>query len=173
MSNATAARLPEPLLSDAPLGEVTKSGDSWQVVFHRRLRAPIEKVWAALTVPERLADWFTSATIDLRVGGVIHLSWTDVTIAVCEPPRSLAWTWELDGRETLVRFDLVPTASGCELTLTHSGLKLGGSNGPGVRSGWHAHLEGLPDAIEGRKTPSAVRDARDEALKASYPKLTA
>ena len=173
MSNANAIRLPEPLLSDAPLGEVTKSGDTWQVVFHRRLKAPIEKAWAALTVPERLADWFTDATIDLRVGGVIHLSWTDVVITVCEPPHSLAWTWELDGRETLVRFELVPTATGCELTLTHSGLKLSGSNGPGVRSGWHAHLEALPDAIEGRRTPTEVRAARDDAAKPFYPKLIA
>lgn len=173
MSNASAARLPEPLLSDAPLGEVTKSGDTWQVVFHRQLKSPIEKVWAALTVQERLADWFASGGIDLRVGGILNLGWTDVTITVCEPPRSIAWIWELDGRATLVRFDLVPQASGTQLTLTHSGLKLGGTNGPGVRSGWHAHLEGLPDAIEGRKTPSEVRDARDDAVKPFYPKLTA
>lgn len=171
MSNAATAT--KPLLSDAPLGEVTRSGDTWQVVFHRQLRAPIEKVWAALTVKERLADWFSSGGIDLRVGGVLNLGWTDVTITICEPPRSIAWTWELDGRETLVRFDLMPTATGCELTLTHSGLKFGGLNGPGVRSGWHAHLEGLPDAIEGRKTPSEVKEARDAALKSFYPKLTA
>lgn len=167
---ATAAK---PLLSDAPLGEVTVNGDTWQVVFRRRLRAPIEKVWAALTVPERLADWFTSAEIDLRVGGIIHLSWTDVRITVCEPPHSLAWVWELDGRETVVRFDLAQDAGGCKLTLTHSGLKLGGSSGPGVRAGWHAHLEGLPDAIEGRATPWSVKEAREEALAGSYPKLPA
>ena len=173
MSNTSAARLPEPLLSDAPLGEVTKSGDSWQVEFHRQLKAPIEKVWAALTIPERLGDWFVDSTIDLRVGGVIHFSWTDVTITVCEPPRSLAWTWELDGRETLVRFDLVPDAGGTQLTLTHSGLKLGGTNGPSVRPGWHAHLEALPAALEGHKTPWEVNEAREDAIKASYPRLTA
>ena len=173
MSNASAARLPDPLLSNAPLGEVSKSGDNWQVVFHRQLKAPIEKVWAALTVQERLADWFASDGVDLRVGGIIKLGWTDVTITICEPPHSLAWTWELDGRETLVRFDLVPEAGGTQLTLTHSGLKLGGTNSPGVRSGWHAHLEGLPAAIEGHKTPWEVKQAREDAIKASYPKLTA
>lgn len=173
MNTAKAAFPSTPLLSDAPLGEVTVTGDSWQVVFHRRLRAPVEKVWAALTVPERLADWFTSAEIDLRVGGIIHLSWTDVTITVCDPPRSLAWTWELDGRDTLVRFDLVAAGNGCELTLTHSGLKLGGSNGPGVRAGWHAHLEALPDALDGHKTPREVKQAREAALDGAYPRLSA
>eukprot|EP01036_Dinobryon_divergens_P057970 gene57970-77359_t len=86
------------LLSDAPLGVVTTHGDTQQVVFERQLRAPVEKVWAALTTPERLADWFGDAVVDLRVGGSIRL-WkeVDVEITVCDPPNSLAWTWELDG----------------------------------------------------------------------------
>jgi hypothetical protein len=77
------------LLSDAPLGEVTVADDNLQVVFHRHLRAPVAKVWAALTTPERLADWFTKAVVDLRVGGTIHLDWADFRITVSDPPRSL------------------------------------------------------------------------------------
>ena len=49
------------LLGNAPMGEVTVAGDALQIVFRRHLRAPIEKVWAALTTPERLADWFANA----------------------------------------------------------------------------------------------------------------
>ena len=59
------------LLSDAPLGEVTTTGDSRQIVFHRRYRQSVEKVWAALTVPERLADWFATAEVDLREWGCV------------------------------------------------------------------------------------------------------
>ncbi|MDB5560674.1 MAG: hypothetical protein JWN11_92, partial [Hyphomicrobiales bacterium] len=78
------------LLSDAALGEVTIAGDALQVVFHRHLRASIEKVWAALTTPERLADWFAQAEVDLRAGGVIRLDWNgtnqaDMRITVCDP----------------------------------------------------------------------------------------
>jgi hypothetical protein len=91
-------------------------------------------------------------------------------ITVCEPPRHLAWIWQLGGRDTLVRFDLVPEGNGCALTLTHSGVPLVGD---GVRAGWHAHLEALPDAIEGRATPWVVRNAREEAVSAAYPKLRA
>ena len=173
MSTTSAAT--KPLLSDAPLGDVTLTGDTLQVVFHRHLKAPIEKVWAALTVPERLADWFAGAVVDLRVGGSLRLSWdgtshTDMRITLCEPPRSLAWVWVLGGRDTLVRFDLVPVPGGCELTLTHSGVPRSGS---GVRAGWHAHLEALPDAVEGRATSWELKTAREKAIDPSYPSLRA
>jgi len=174
MSTATASA-PKALLSNAPAGEVTVSGDTIVVVFHRHLRAPVERVWAALTVPERLADWFAEAVVDLRVGGTLSLDWgsdnqADMRITVCEPPRRLAWVWQLGGRDTLVEFDLVPEAGGCALTLRHSGVPL---SGEGVRAGWHAHLEGLPAAIEGRATPWSVKVAREAALGDTYPSLPA
>jgi uncharacterized protein YndB with AHSA1/START domain len=144
-----------------------------QVVFHRHYRASPDRVWAALTTPEWLADWFAEARVDLRVGGTLSLDWggdnqADMKITVCDPPRSLAWVWQLGGSDTLVRFDLMAEASGCALTLTHTGLTKASG---GVRAGWHAHLEALPDALEGRATPWAVKEARQDALKAAYPKL--
>jgi len=161
------------LLSDAPMGEVSEAADGLLVVFRRHIRHPVEKVWAALTVPERLADWFVKAEVDLRVGGALRfegrgLRGTEVRITVCEPPRTLAWVWTIAGHDTLVRFDLAPEAGGCRLTLTHSGVPRAGA---GVRAGWHAHLEALPDAIEGRATPWEVKTARESALGAAYPKL--
>jgi len=161
------------LLSNAPKGEVSLDGDALQVVFVRHLRHPIEKVWAALTTPERLADWFVGADVDLRIGGRITfdgrgLSNTQMRITVCDPPRALAWAWTIAGKDTLVRFDLTPEPGGSRLTLTHSGVPRAGE---GVRRGWHAHLEALPDAIEGRATSWEVKVAREEALKASYPAL--
>jgi uncharacterized protein YndB with AHSA1/START domain len=168
--------MPKPLLSEAPLGEVSRQGDTLQLVFRRRYNKPVEKVWAALTTPERLADWFATAQVDLRIGGTIRLDWNgvhkaDVTITICEPPQALAWRWTIGERDTLVRFDLAPEVSGCLLTLTHSGLSLDGARDGGVRAGWHAHLEALPDAIEGCATSWETKVAREQALAASYPKL--
>jgi len=163
---------------DAP-GEVTRVSDALQVVFHRHYARPIEKVWAAITTPERLADWLADAEIEMRTGGKIRLSWNDGAhtmegrVLVCEPPKSFAWTWTLDGRETVVRFDLRSDGDGCWLTLTHSGLSTTAGQGAGVRTGWHAHLEGLPDAIEGRKTPWATKTERQEAVRSLYPPLPA
>ncbi|HEY3950251.1 SRPBCC family protein [Phenylobacterium sp.] len=169
----------EPLLSDAPDGVVTEAADALQLVFRRRYRQSIEKVWAALTVPERLADWFADAQVDLRVGGAIRLNWNkgmhqaEMQITVCDPPRALAWVWTIGERDTLVRFDLAVDGGGCTLTLTHSGLSRDGARDGGVRAGWHAHLEALPAAIEGRATPWETKVAREQALAQRYPEMPA
>jgi len=173
----STAATPE-LLSDAPLGEVTRQGETLQLVFQRHYRQPVEKVWAALTTPERLADWFATAQVDLRVGGVIRLNWNgqheaEMVVTEFEPPRTLAWRWRIGEHNTLVRFDLTPEAGGCALTLTHSGLSLDGARDGGVRAGWHAHLEALPDALEGRATPWETKVAREEALASRYPRSPA
>lgn len=145
---------------DRDLGEVTRTGDTVSIVFHRRYAKPIEKVWAALTVPERLTDWFAEATVDrLAVGGVFQLYFTGADyrsiakITVYQPPRTIAWTWsEVDGsKASNVRFDLEPDGDGCRMTLTHSDLPA--SEARGVAPGWHAHLEAIPDAIDGVFTP--------------------
>jgi uncharacterized protein YndB with AHSA1/START domain len=173
MSKTNADTSAKPPLSDAPMGEVTVADDTLKIVFHRHYRAPIEKVWAALTTPERLADWFANAEVDLRVGGILRLDGNgmrqaEMRITVCDPPRSFAWAWKIGTRESLVRFDLTPEADGCALTLTHSGVP---RIGAGARAGWHALLEALPDAIEGRATPWEVKTARETALRAAYPIL--
>ncbi len=170
-ANATDAK--------ADLGEVTVAGDAMSVVFHRRYPKPIEKVWAAVTTPERLADWLAVAEIAFEPGGAIRLTWNNQhtmegRVVACEPPRLFAWSWPLDGRETEVRFELeADDDGGCLLTLTHSGLSPRAGPGAGVRAGWHAHLAGLPEAIEGRATPWATKTAREAALAPLYPALPA
>ena len=163
---------------DAP-GQVTATDDALQVVFHRHYSRPIEKVWAAITTPERLADWLAEAEVELKPGGRIHFNWNNGAhtmegrVLVCDAPTAFSYTWTMDGRETVVRFDLKSDGDGCWLTLTHSGLSPRAGQGAGVRSGWHAHLEGLGDAIDAKRTPWATKTARQEAVKSLYPALPA
>ena len=42
-----------------------------------------------------------------------------------------------------------------------------------MRAGWHAHLEALPDALEGRATAWEIKIAREKALSSAYPNLPA
>ena len=166
------------MLSPAPLGVVTVANDALQVVFHRRYNKPIEKVWAALTTPERLADWLANAEIEMKVGGAIRLDWFGHNamvgrVVALDPPNTFAWTWTLGERETVVRFDLTADGDGCLLILTHSGLSPKAGPGGGVRAGWHAHLEGIPDALESRSTPWETMMARNGVLGPRYPALPA
>jgi uncharacterized protein YndB with AHSA1/START domain len=162
-------------LSDAPLGEVAVAGDEVTLTYRRRYARPIEKVWAAITTPERLADWLAASEVELKAGGVIRLNWNqgmhamEGRVIAYDPPRIVAWTWLIDGRETVVRFELEADGDGCKLTLTHAKLALNGSQASGVRAGWHAHLEGVPDAIDGKATPWTVKQAREAALASAYP----
>ncbi len=164
------------LLRDAPKGEVTVKDDRMQVVFRRRYAKPVAKVWAALTTPERLADWFGAASVDLRVGGKLRLTFEndhaiEFGITRVDPPSVLAWSWTIGGRDTSVLFELAPDGDGCELTLTHSGLGARNGQGGGVGAGWHAHLEGLADSLDGRTTPWAVKEQRETAVAHLYPPL--
>lgn len=139
-------------------GVVTKVGEGvYDLRFERRLAVPIAKVWAALTEPERLSDWLALAKVDLRVGGVIELTWPEMgdrnlgTIIELDPPRRFAFTWsEPDGAPgSMVRWELSEDAGGCRLVMTNTLLR------PGhlldVATGWHRILDELPGA--------AVRDA--------------
>jgi uncharacterized protein YndB with AHSA1/START domain len=163
-------------LRGAPKGEVTVKEDRLQVVFRRRYRKPIAKVWAALTTPERLEDWLGAANIELRVGGTLNLTFAngksaEFSITRVEAPHVLGWSWIIDGLNTSVLFELAPDGDGCELTLTHSGLSARDGRGAGVRAGWHAVLEGLADSLDGRATPWALKEQREAAVAPLYPPL--
>lgn len=157
------------------LGTVRREGDTVEMVFTRRYRKPIDKVWAALTVPERLADWFAEAKIDrLEVGGTMELYFTGADyrslakITAYDPPRVFAWTWtDMDGgKASHVHFELTPDGAGCVLTLTHTELAIDESKG--VAAGWHAHLEALPDAVEGIFTPWDTLLEREKRVNGLY-----
>lgn len=157
------------------LGTARRTGDTVEVVFHRRYARPIEKVWAALTVPERISDWFATTKIDrVGVGAVMDLDFKDENyrstgrIVTYEPMRTFAWEWtELDGsRASLVRWDLEPDGDGCRVTLIHSNLQP--FEAKSVGPGWHAHLQAIEDAADGIETPwSKVRE-REQAVRDRY-----
>jgi uncharacterized protein YndB with AHSA1/START domain len=157
------------------LGEIRRTGETVEIVFRRSIGRPVEKVWSAVTVPERIADWFADAKLDrLEVGGTFELYFTGADyrslarIVELKPMRTIAWTWsEIDGsKPSLVRFDLEPDGDDCRLTLTHSGLSP--DETAGVGAGWHAHLEAVEDAADGVFTPWDRLIEREQRVNAAY-----
>jgi len=101
------------------------------------LRAPVERVWAALTDPGEIAKWFgDGADIDLRPGGPARFAFGDEEVAAIvhavEPNRRFAFYWVPGAQEhpveitevtrTLVDFTLEPVAGGTRLRLVESGF---------------------------------------------------
>jgi uncharacterized protein YndB with AHSA1/START domain len=87
------------------------------------LPAPREEVWAALTDPERLADWFANEVeVDLRPGGGAHFRWGNgeersATFTEVEPEERLSFEWADEGE---VEFTLEDDADGTLLTVVET-----------------------------------------------------
>jgi uncharacterized protein YndB with AHSA1/START domain len=157
-------------------GVIRKLDAGYEIVFVRRLKKPIDKVWAALTVPERIADWFTDMRFipELRLGARVELRFpdddppyemTNGEVVAFEPPRLFAWTWGDEGHpNSVVRCQLEPEGDGCILTFSQSGM--GTRYLTGSAAGWHVFLDGLEGATEGVRTPGSIE--REKALRPSY-----
>jgi uncharacterized protein YndB with AHSA1/START domain len=135
------------------LGTVTARGDVYDLVFERRIAKPIDKVWAALITPERIADWFAIVDLDPRLGGHYRLKFspdetpTEGVIVEFDPPRLLAHTWPDPGHDdAIVRYELTPDGDGCRLRFSNIGVP---KPWVGSVAGWHLFLDALPGAIDG------------------------
>jgi uncharacterized protein YndB with AHSA1/START domain len=122
------------------------------------IAVPRERVWAALTEPERLSAWFgTSAEVDLRPGGAMIFVWdaaatTDgaqhanpAMVEVVDRPNRLVFRWRpfagyeglplTVGPFTRVEFILEEHPRGTRLRLIESGFA---NLPPDVRRRQHA-----------------------------------
>ena len=104
------------------------------------LPVPRERVWDAVTKPERLAHWFgVVSAMDFRVGGAIQITWENErcpypgVIEVIEEPQRFAFRWPsyavshprltfATAPSTLVEITLEERAEGTLLTLVESGF---------------------------------------------------
>ena len=145
--------------------DLVSSDDQWTLVFVRDLRHPPDKVWAALTEPDKLREWAPFIT-DRDLGGIGEATLTmidgdtaeDMTAVVrhAERPTLLEYTWGTD----LLRWELAPTATGTRLTLRHTLADR--SWGPKVAAGWHLCLVVAEHLLDGRPIGAIRgRDALD------------
>ena len=108
-----------------------------------------EDVWDALTNPERIPRWFLPVEGDLRLGGRYQLVGNaGGVIERCDPPESLAVTWEYGGEVTWLEVTLTEREDGeTALVLEHIAHvdeTRWAEYGPGaVGVGWDLSLLGL------------------------------
>lgn len=131
------------------------------VTIVRELKVPPAKVYAALTKPDLMIQWWSpdagltlGAEADVRVGGRFRVTFRLMNgdehspIGIYRevvPDRKLVFTWEWPGipeRESVVTFLLEPIEGGTRLTLMHERLP----DEPARESheaGWMGFLENL------------------------------
>lgn len=145
-------------MSTSPTGIVERTPDGGRVRFERSLSFPIEDVWAAITEPERLGDWWppmaAKITVDLREGGKIVFDWPDTdfptmefTITRLQPPTLLEHTHTSPG--SWMRWELEATDDGTQLRATYSVPDIDMAIERGDLVGLHYSLDRLVPALAG------------------------
>ncbi|HEX3814776.1 MAG TPA: SRPBCC family protein [Mycobacteriales bacterium] len=128
------------------------------------IAAPVERVWAVLTEPEHIGQWFGQGKpteIDLRPGGIMRLDHGEygdflTRIEKVEPPSYFSYRWAsaypnvvaTDDNSTLVEFSLSAEGTGTRLRLVESGFATLTIPPEREQHASHAsHSGGWPDAL--------------------------
>ena len=124
------------------------------VLFKRRLPHSIETVWAAITDPEQLANWFPGIHLECLEGGEFEIWFSEEcegpahvsgVVGTYDPPNVLAMG--------TMRWELAAEGEGCVVTFTDI-LAFGDSRSKteftnSVLGGWHKYLDTLEYALVG------------------------
>lgn len=145
-------------MSPSPTGTIERIHDGGRVRFERHLAFTIEEVWAAITEPERLGDWWppmvAEITVDLREGGSIVFDWPDLDfptmkfeITRLDPPNLLEYKHTSPG--SWMRWELKATDHGTRLLATYSVPEIDMAIERGDLVGLHYSLDRLVSALSG------------------------
>jgi uncharacterized protein YndB with AHSA1/START domain len=121
----------------------------------------IEDLWDACTQPERLARWIAEVSGDLRVGSLIHATFTSTwtgpgRIDACERPHHLLLTMEPEtDDEAQIEAWLETKGNKTRLVIEERGLPLAQLHFHGA--GWQAHLEDLARTLAGKQSAWKAR----------------
>ena len=140
------------------------------VRLERLLPGPLERVWAYVTEPQKRAMWICGGTIDLRVGGKMHMEFDNNSLTSdkspppkyqgrgkhtspgvvtrLEPMRVFAHTWTWESGDTEVTYELAPRGKDVLLTIVHKQVK-GRDATASVMGGWDVHTGVLEDVLKG------------------------
>jgi uncharacterized protein YndB with AHSA1/START domain len=115
----------------------------------------IDDLWAAVTLPARLARWIAAVSGQLEVGGRFTASFTSGwdgpgTVRECDAPRRLVVTLDADGEgepETTIEARLSTEGDATRLIIEESGFSQEDLAAHGA--GWQAHVEDLVTHLVG------------------------
>lgn len=140
------------------------------IVSELEIEAPPAIVFAALTDPKQLQQWWGDEktyradhwTVDARKGGKWRSEGKSVTgqpffvegeYLEIDPPKVLAYTWKpswIEVSPTVVRFVLTARGNGTHLVVTHSGFSGNNTARDNHAQGWPGVLNWLRVYVERR-----------------------
>jgi uncharacterized protein YndB with AHSA1/START domain len=162
-------------MSDVESGVIEVQNDRYTLTLVRHLSAKIQEVWAALTEPVDLEEWFAPTRLEPVEGGAIEIDFgggdfVRGKVLCFEPPAVFEFTWSESAEQepSIVRFELTEVDGGTVLHLTHH--KQGAELARRTAAGWHAHMDLLDGALRG--TPASWDECYPSA-RARYAPIVA
>lgn len=152
------------------LGTYERHGDHIDVRFERHYPRPPDRVWRALTEPERLADWMGVSYVEPHVGGRFETMLDGIKpmrgrVLVWDPPTVLELHWSNDhSPDATVRYELKPDAGGTKVIFTHRHMPHATS--ALMLPGWHTFFARLARVLEGEPPPDF--ESRWRQLQTTY-----
>ncbi|GEL98237.1 SRPBCC family protein [Cellulomonas terrae] len=111
-----------------------------------------ETVFAVVTSPEHIREWWGGAETDLTPtpGTVSSVGWGDhvepLTVVDVDAPRLFSFRWVFDGAgdgpSLLVTFELAPSGAGTLLRMTETGFREKGWEIATLEAAYADHVEG-------------------------------
>ena len=127
------------------------------VVVERELPHPPGKIWRALTQPHLIEEWLMKNDFTAAVGHRFNFRReprpdvkivVDCRVLAVEPYRSLAYTWNAMGLESVVTWTLTPTSTGTRLRMEQSGYRTDQREAYGGASvGWRQFFSNLEQVL--------------------------
>jgi uncharacterized protein YndB with AHSA1/START domain len=128
------------------------AAETRSVIIEREVAFPPEKIWRALTQPHLIAEWLMTndfqPTVDHRF--VLRGDWgsVDCKVLTLEPNKTLSYTWDAMGLESVVTWTLTPTSTGTHLHLEQAGFRLDQEQAfQGAQWGWNKFLGNLEQVV--------------------------
>jgi uncharacterized protein YndB with AHSA1/START domain len=126
--------------------------ETLSVIVEREIAFPPEKIWRALTQPQLIAEWLMQNDFKPVVDHRFRLSadWgaVDCQVVAIEPNKTLSYSWEGMGLESVVTWTLTPTSAGTHLRMEQSGFRSDQQQAyQGAKFGWPRFLANLEQVL--------------------------
>jgi uncharacterized protein YndB with AHSA1/START domain len=124
------------------------------VTVEREMPYPPEKVWRALTESGLIDQWLMKndfqPVVDHRFKFTADWGSVDGRVLKIEPNKSLAYTWEAYGLESVITWTLTPTGTGTHIRMDQSGFRQDQQQAyNGARHGWQKFFDNLDQVVKG------------------------
>jgi len=122
------------------------------VIVERELPFAPERIWRALTEPHLIEAWLMKNDFEPVVGHAFSLraDWgaVDCQVMTVEPNKTLSYTWDAMGLESVVTWTLTPTKTGSRLRVEQTGFRPDQQRAyQGAKFGWQRFFANLEQVL--------------------------